>query len=217
MRTRFITIITLLLSTPMVIAQKSMDEIDRKSFAAKPSPIEVKGTQMTETGNIPPVGNIPAEFSLNGIWQLAEGGTEKERLHTSWTDQIPARVPGSIHTALVENKIIPDPYIGQNDSIAEKQSYKTWWMKREFELNSPLSHSILSFGGIANKCTVWLNGKLLGTHEGMFGGPDFSIGKYLKNKNTLIVKLEAIPQMFLGNWPPNANESWKYTVVFNCF
>lgn len=22
--------------------------------------------------------------------------------------------------------------------------------------------------------------------------------------------------MFLGNWPPNANESWKYTVVFNC-
>lgn len=58
--------------------------------------------------------------------------------------------------------------------------------------------------------------KLLGTHEGMFGGPDFSIGNYLKNKNTLIVKLEAIPQMFLGNWPPNANESWKYTVVFNC-
>lgn len=46
--------------------------------------------------------------------------------------------------------------------------------------------------------------------------PRFSIGKYLKNKNTLIVKLEAIPQMFLGNWPPNANESWKYTVVFNC-
>lgn len=77
MRTRFITIITLLLSTPMVIAQKSMDEIDRKSFAAKPSPIEVKGTQMTETGNIPPVGNIPEEFSLDGIWQLAEGGTEK--------------------------------------------------------------------------------------------------------------------------------------------
>ena len=115
MRTRFITIITLLLSTPMVIAQKSMDEIDRKSFAAKPSPIEVKGTQMTETGNIPPIGNIPSEFSLDGIWQLAEGGTEKERLHTSWTDQIPARVPGSIHTALVENKIIPDPYIGQKD------------------------------------------------------------------------------------------------------
>lgn len=53
MRTRIITIITLLLSTPMVIAQKSMDEIDRESFAAKLSPMEVKGIQMTETGNIP--------------------------------------------------------------------------------------------------------------------------------------------------------------------
>lgn len=31
-----------------------------------------------------------------------------------------------------------------------------------------------------------------------------------------MVKLDPIPQMFLGNWPPNANESWKYTVVFNC-
>ena len=49
MRTRIITIITLLLSTPMVIAQKSMDEIDRESFAAKLSPMEVKGIQMTET------------------------------------------------------------------------------------------------------------------------------------------------------------------------
>ena len=34
MRTRIITIITLLLSTPMIIAQKSMDKIDRESFAA---------------------------------------------------------------------------------------------------------------------------------------------------------------------------------------
>lgn len=32
MRTRIITIITLLLSTPMIIAQKSMDEIDRKAL-----------------------------------------------------------------------------------------------------------------------------------------------------------------------------------------
>lgn len=24
-----------------------------------------------------------------------------------------------------------------------------------------------------------------------------------------MVKLDPIPQMFLGNWPPNANESWK--------
>ena len=138
------------------------------------------------------------------------------RLLAPWDDSMPAHIPGSIHTALIENQYIPDPYIGQNDSIAEKQSYKIWWLKRDFELQTIPVNARLSFGGIANKCTAWLNGVLLGTHEGMFGGPDFSVGKYLKEKNTLIVKLEAIPQMFFGNWPPNANESWKYTVVFNC-
>ena len=69
MRTRIITIITLLLSTPMIIAQKSMDEIDRESFAAKLSPIEVKGIQMTEAGNIPLVRDTPAKISLDGTWQ----------------------------------------------------------------------------------------------------------------------------------------------------
>ena len=60
-------------------------EIDRESFAAKLSPMEVKGIQMTETGNIPLVRDTPANIFLDGTWQLAEGGTEKERLHTIWT------------------------------------------------------------------------------------------------------------------------------------
>ncbi len=77
MRTRIITIITLLLSTPMIIAQKSMDEIDRESFAAKLSPIEVKGIQMTEAGNIPLVRDTPAKISLDGTWQLQKEEVKK--------------------------------------------------------------------------------------------------------------------------------------------
>lgn len=199
-----------------VCSQKSMDDIDRESFSARTSPIESDGLKMDKETSIPKTGTSTLDISLDGLWQLVEGDNEKSRLKSEWIDKIPARVPGSIHTALVENKCIPDPYIGRNDSIAEQQSYKTWWMKREFDLTSIPENTILSFEGIANKCTVWLNGKLLGKHEGMFGGPDFPVSKYLKKSNTLIVKLEAIPQMFLGNWPPNANEAWKHTVVFNC-
>ena len=69
MRTRIITIITLLLSTPMIIAQKSMDEIDRESFAAKLSPIEVKGIQMTEAGGILLRKSLWTEL---GNWQKEE-------------------------------------------------------------------------------------------------------------------------------------------------
>ena len=73
------------------------------------------------------------KVSLDGVWQLAEGGTNEGRLLAPWDDSMPAHIPGSIHTALIENQYIPDPYIGQNDSIAEKQSYKIWWLKRDFE------------------------------------------------------------------------------------
>ena len=78
MRTRIITIITLLLSTPMIIAQKSMDEIDRESFAAKLSPIEVKGIQMTETGNIPLVRDTPANIFLEEPGNRQKGGLKND-------------------------------------------------------------------------------------------------------------------------------------------
>ena len=80
MRTRIITIITLLLSTPMIIAQKSMDEIDRESFAAKLSPIEVKGIQMTEAGNIPLVRDTPADRKST---RLNSSHREKSRMPSS--------------------------------------------------------------------------------------------------------------------------------------
>lgn len=196
-------------------AGKSLDEIDRDSFAARYVLAELPSVSLTPVEAVEPVEK-PCELSLDGLWLMAEGGDERTRVGQSWSDALEAVVPGSVHTALVANGVIPDPYIGQNDSIAEKQSYKTWWFCRRFSLDELPANPLLSFGGVANRCTVWLNGHKLGTHEGMFGGPDFAVKKYLKKENTLVVKLDPIPQMFLGNWPPNANESWKYTVVFNC-
>ena len=210
----FLVLMSILSGFP-VQAGKSLDEIDRESFAAKYTLSELPGISMIPVLSVDTVRS-PESLSLDGIWLMAEGGDEKFRLKDVWTDAVEAVVPGSVHTALLMNRIIPDPYIGQNDSIAEQQSYKTWWFSKKFTLNELLENPILSFGGVANRCTVWLNGKKLGSHEGMFGGPDFAVKKYLKKENTLVVKLDPIPQMFLGNWPPNANESWKYTVVFNC-
>ena len=210
----FLVLMSILSGFP-VQAGKSLDEIDRESFAAKYILSELPGISMIPVSLVDTVRNREY-FSLDGTWLMAEGGDEKLRLKDVWTDAVEAVVPGSVHTALLMNRIIPDPYIGQNDSIAEQQSYKTWWFSKKFTLNELPENPILSFGGVANRCTVWLNGKKLGSHEGMFGGPDFAVKKYLKKENTLVVKLDPIPQMFLGNWPPNANESWKYTVVFNC-
>ncbi|MFN2442572.1 MAG: hypothetical protein ABR517_07800 [Thermoanaerobaculia bacterium] len=78
----------------------------------------------------------------------------------------------------------------------------------------PVTHR-LTFHGVANHCSVWLNGTRLGTHEGMFGGPSFDVSALLKDTNVLIVRLDPIPEVFRDDDRASSNESWNRTVVFN--
>ena len=191
---------------------KSLDEIDRESFRAGPSPLEMPGERMTEI-NPRSAGKYrpPHEISLGGTWQMVEDTGD----HPDWKAAIPAEVPGCVHAALLAANVIEDPTVGMNDSIAEQYSYKGWWFKRNFRYDENWKNVRLSFGGVANKCTVYLNGKELGRHEGMFGGPDFMLREELvKGDNELEVRLEAIP--YLGPAASPFATSWIGTVVANC-
>lgn len=197
-------------------AQKSMDEIDRVSFHPNYCAARMKSSDFQVINALPAIAYTPGSLLLDGDWQMAEGGQMQLRLNTAWSDAVNARVPGSVHAALIEDGIIPDPYIGQNDSIAQQQSYKTWWFRKDFTLDEVPTLPLLSFGGVANKCTVWLNGKMLGSHEGMFGGPEFIPGNLKKGVNTLIVKLDSIPGSYNSKSPYEIDHSWQSTVVVNC-
>ena len=113
-------------------------------------------------------------LSLDGQWEMAEGDGDAAR----WGQAIAAQVPGSVHTALQKSGKIPDPTFGLNDAIARDQSFKTWWFRKTF-LRPNGDHHRLIFDGVAIHCTVWLNGEMLGEHEGMFGGPSFEISATL--------------------------------------
>ncbi len=197
--------------------QKSLDEIERVEFAPRFTPWDDEPESLA-LDNSPITHPQGTEvLSLDGSWQLAEGGKLADRLDGQWSDAIPANVPGSVHTALVEAGILPDPSFGLNQAIARQESFKTWWMRRDFSCPAELRGDELMFEGVANSCTVWLNGNMLGSHEGMFGGPDFDIAGLLQADNTLIVRLEPIP---FESWNPSGtnpdnNGSWMRTVVFN--
>ena len=199
------------------LALKSLDEIEREQFAPRFSPWdeEAAPVDLNDSPITHPQG-LEA-LSLDGAWRLAEGGKLADRLRGQWLDAIPALVPGSVHSALLEAGFIPDPNFGLNQSIARQESFKTWWMRCDFSRPAKLRGDTLMFEGVANRCTVWLNGKMLGSHEGMFGGPDFDIAGLLREDNTLILRLEPIP---FDSWNPNGanpdnNGSWMRTVVFN--
>ncbi len=199
------------------VEQQSLNALDREAFAPQFTPWDAEAEDIAlsrETLSHP--AGAPS-LSLDGKWQLAEGGKLSDRLNGDWDDAIPARVPGSVHTALVEAGRIPETTFGRNQEIAREESFKTWWMRRDFARPEDLIGDMLRFGGVANRCTVWLNGAMLGGHEGMFGGPEFEIAGLLQELNTLVVRLDPVPfEMDRGRpFNPASNDSWKRTVVFN--
>ncbi len=156
-------------------------------------------------------------YSLNGEWELAHGGEHIPRLCNPWTDAIKAPVPGTVHTALFEAGVIPDPMTEINDKIARQYSYKEWWYKKSFPRPEGIKNARLVFEGVCYQATFWLNGVYLGKHSGMFGGPAFDIEEYLQDENTLIV--------FIDNAPAEPHEyseygdfdtGWNRGVVINC-
>ncbi len=171
--------------------KRSLDEVDLQSYNAGPSPLETTGKPValrkggTETAD-------ENSFSLDGSWDYLT--MEETPEEDSWKDGFTGEVPSEVHKALFEAGRIPDPVVGRNQDIAREYSFKTWWLRKKFRFSPVPGQSYrLSFEGVADRCTVWMNGQELGSHRGMFGGPDFDVTETLRQDNELIVKLEPIP------------------------
>lgn len=189
-----------------------LEEIEKASFRPGPGPLdsEPELVELAEGEAQHPTG--PVILKLDGVWQMIEGASDESdiqsRLADEWSGSIPATVPGSVHTALWKAGRIPDPYFGLNQAIAREQSYKTWWFRTTFDRPKGASGERLVFDGVCSSATFWLNGKKLGTHLGMFGGPVFDVSGSLEETNTLIVRLDPAPR-------GEPFVAWTSDVVFN--
>lgn len=97
--------------------------------------------------------------------------------------------PTTVHRALCEAGVLPDPYVGLNSKQYLWIESKIWYFKKTFTLSSEeiaqikrRDYAFLSFDGLDYYSRVWLNGVHLGRHEGMFGGPEFEVSKLLKTE-----------------------------------
>lgn len=116
----------------------------------------------------------------------------------------PATVPGTIHTDLMENKIIKDPYFGNNEPAVQWVSGRVWTYSTTFDggICNLYENATLVFDGLDTYAEVYLNGKPLKHTEGshvtnnMFRQWRFPLPKELKEKgNTLVVKfLPSVPK-----------------------
>lgn len=191
----------------------SLDELDRQSFHAGPSPLDEMGKRIVlEAGS----GSAPEnrEFSLNGSWDFLE--QEEDPGKDGWEASFSGHVPCGVHMALWKAGRIPNPMVGRNQEIAREHSFHTWWLRRTFSFEPKEGKRYrLCFEGVADRCSVWLNGRKIAEHQGMFGGPDVEVTDVLRAENELVVKLEPIPFEHAGGLIPHSNKSWRDTVVIN--
>ncbi|HSV74274.1 MAG TPA: hypothetical protein VLH79_10995 [Chthonomonadales bacterium] len=197
------------------LAGVSLDELDRRAFRPGPSPLagHPKAAALRPGAAALPSG--PLRRSLDGVWEMAGRdpgkGSERQMLAAGpWSDAVPARVPGSVHTALLAAGRIPDPMVGLNADRAREASSREWWFRRTFARPRGAGRFRLAFDGVDYSCTVWLNGERIARHEGAFGGPTIDVTGLLQERNTLVVRLDPAPADWHTVLKTNVVYGWRY-------
>lgn len=137
-----------------------------------------------------------------------------------------AHVPGDVYTDLWKAGAIDDPYFGRNSTKAQWVALDEWWYSLQFNVSEDMDGKIvrLEFDGVDYSCEVWLNGKYLGRHEGMFSSFAFDVSDIVvsgknwhKGRNMLMVKLNPPPQVnhkVAGLKTPWFGDYWRDLVPF---
>lgn len=126
------------------------------------------------------------QLQLNQNWKFISLDNPKESLS--------AKVPGTVHTDLFENGLIPHPLIGDNEKDLQWISEKNWLYETRFELTKEQlekPYIDLVFEGLDTYANVYLNDRLILEAHNAFRIWKSDVKKLLKKKNKL--KIEFIP------------------------
>ena len=202
------------------------------SFATKKQTIDIENQMLLdgrsddaklflEKGNYNgyyPSKHASKSIDISNDWKLAGFDSKfesPEKIPTD-ADWISVKKPTSVQMAHFQAGKLPDPYVGLNSKLYEPLEKKIWYYKKKFTPSvAPTKNSILYFEGIDYFVKVWLNGKLLGTHQGVNGGPTFDVGKVLKaGENELVVEVECAHKGDRKNFDYNKPRNIVKPIVF---
>ncbi len=115
-------------------------------------------------------GTVPLEsgWTLTLDDWAGAGGADLSRPSADVSGWLPATVPGTVLTSLVDQGLLPDPVAGFNNlHVPEALSRHSWWYRRAFALpkalrTGPDRHVWLEFDGVNHQADIWLNGQQVG-------------------------------------------------------
>lgn len=124
--------------------------------------------------------------NLGGRWRMRRVGEK---------DGIPARVPGTVYTDLMENGQMEDPFYRDNEKEALKAIEYDYEYETAFDVLPELTccdSVLLCFEGIDTLATVALNGRVLGKTDNMHRVWEFPVKGLLREQgNELKVTLHS--------------------------
>jgi beta-mannosidase len=122
-----------------------------------------------------------SDKSLNNLdWKFRKKGDK------SW---LKATVPGTVHTDLLANKIISDPYFGENEKQLQWIENEDWEYMTNFVVSAQElknQHIELQFYGLDTYAKVYINDSLILNADNMFRTWNVEIKRYLKLGNNKI-------------------------------
>ncbi len=127
------------------------------------------------------------------VWENRKAQSDTEFFEYSFDGGLKLNVPGDF-----------------NSQLPQLQYYEgSVWYARHFDASKPAAGTrlFLYFGAVSYRCTVWLNDKEIGSHEGGFTPFQFEVGEnVVDGDNFLVVEVnnrrtvDAIPAMSFDWW-----------------
>jgi hypothetical protein len=122
---------------------------------------------------------------LNGVWQF-EFDDDDVGLAHDWTRR----------TSLDGRIVVPFPHQAPLSGVGDRSAHPVVWYRREFALPVDWRHErlLLHFGAVDFHADVWLNGQMLGSHDGGYTPFTFDItATALPGVNALVVRCVDLP------------------------
>jgi beta-mannosidase len=151
----------------------------------------------------------PRERDLSGRWRFREARIG---------DWLPATVPGTVHTDLLANGKIPDPFYRTNERDLQWIDKKDWEYELAFDIDADTlahDHVELCFAGLDTYADVTLNGAPVLSADNMFRSWTVDIKAHAKvGQNVLRVLLhspvqEGLKRLDALGYNPPAVDDWS--------
>ena len=159
--------------------------------------MEVKGSQCGLTQNNPKSRSIPTfdrkVFPVDQKWTFRRGDRPDSRF---WPV---AQFPTNIHLDLLHNGMIPDPFIGKNETDVQWVGEQAWVYRTRF--SSPeivRGKAVLAFDGLDTYATVVLNGHEILKTEDMFIPERVDVTRYIKSSSDNIMQITFDSAFLIG-------------------